>query len=152
MIAGRRWHLLAALWLASLGLAGCNSEAARRPMRGRVEIDGEAVTRGSIGFRPAPGNSGPAASAPIVDGEYQFSDETGPHDGPHRVVIDVEPPAEDDATSGTAASAPRKAAGARTRQAPGARAAANRPVRRHWEVDYTVPAGGECRRDFELEG
>ena len=127
------------LSLSFLLFVGCRSETDRRPMRGRVEIDGVAVTRGSIGFRPAPGNSGPAASAAIVDGEYRFTDETGPHDGPHRVVIDVQPP-----TAGDAASGPRKAAGART--------ASGGPGLRHFEVDYTVPAGGECHKDFELEG
>ncbi len=151
MIAGRRWQLAAALSLTSLLLAACGSQNDRRPMRGRVEVDGVAVPRGSIGFRPVAGNSGPAANAGIVDGAYRFTEETGPHAGPHRVVIQIEPPAGGEQGSGAGASRDRKAAGVGTRP-PRARAAGGPAARRHWELPYTVPAGGDYRKDFELEG
>jgi len=152
---GCRW-VLAASPLLLFVLSGCGSSAGRCPLYGRVEVDGAAVSHGSISFLPAPGNSGPAANTAIVDGEYRFTKESGPHCGPHRVVIDIDPyPGE--AAAGEKAGQHVKtvgntAAGARPRPPRPSRAKVTPTAKRHWEVEYTVPDNGDYGKDFELKG
>lgn len=147
--------VLAALTLSLFVFSGCGSSTGRCPLYGRVEVDGAAVAHGSISFLPAAGNAGPAANTAIVDGEYRFTKETGPHRGPHRVVIDVDPyPGE--AAAGQKAGQDGKAVG---NKAAGAQARLSRPPRgkvtptakRHWEIEYTVPENGDYGKDFELK-
>jgi len=147
--------VLAALSFSLLVFSGCGSSTGRRPLHGRVEIDGVAVTRGSISFLPAAGNPGPAANTVIVDGEYRFTGESGPYCGPHRVVIDIDPyPGEAAATGQEAGqdvkAVGKKAAGARARRPRPSRAKVTPTAKRHWEVEYTVPENGEYGKDFEL--
>lgn len=151
-----RW---VAVSLSLLLLSGCGSKTDRRALHGRVQIDGEAIAQGSISFLPAKGSSGPAANTAVVDGEYGFTDETGPYSGPHRVLIDVDPqprpdeaeeegPAEDvkaidvnAARAGAARSRPPRLRGEPTTKG---------STKRHWELEYTVPEDGENRKDFDL--
>lgn len=143
-------------------LSGCGSSADRRPLHGRVEIDGVAVERGSISLLPADGNSGPPANGSIVDGEYRFTTESGPCGGPHRVLIDVESLAREaratgqDAPGGVDTMDVKKVDLKRTGSglAPGgaSRGGDDEPAKRHWEMEFTVPEDGESRRDFNLEG
>ena len=157
MHAGRRRCGLAALSFSLVVVCGCGSSTDRRPLQGRVEIDGVAIERGSISLLPAAGNSGPAANAVIVDGEYRFTSESGPYGGPHRVLIDVDSEPGGDGTTGQDAPADVKAVdlkaiGARADRARPSRAAVKQTTKRHWEVEYTVPEDGETRKDFDLEG
>ncbi|HUT91276.1 MAG TPA: hypothetical protein VMY37_17385 [Thermoguttaceae bacterium] len=126
-------------------------------MQGRVAIDGVAVERGSISLLPAAGNSGPAANAVIVDGEYRFTTESGPYGGPHRVLIDVD--SEPGGNGATGQDDPAgvkavdvKAIGARAQRARPSRAPVEQTAKRHWEIEFTVPEKGEFCKDFDLKG
>lgn len=156
MHARRRPFGLAALWLSLVVLSGCGSSTDRRPLHGRVEVDGVAVARGSISLLPAAGNSGPAANGVIADGEYRFTTESGPYGGPHRVLIDVESlsgeeraPGQDG--PGDVQKVDVKRMGVRAQGGGPSRAGADATAKRHWELDFTVPEDGEARKDFHLE-
>ena len=156
MNAGRCRNALAALSLALLLCCGCGRSTARRPLHGRVEIAGVAVSRGSISLLPAAGNSGPAANAVILDGEYRFTGASGPHAGPHRVLIDIDARPGADQKTGKGAPGDVKrvdlgTANAAAERRPPSPAEVAKTTKRHWEVEYTVPESGECRKDFELE-
>jgi len=151
---GRRCGLAASSVLLLL-LCGCGPSTDRRPLHGHVKIDGVAIPHGSIRFLPAPGSSGPAASATIVDGEYRFTDESGPHDGPHQVWIDVDlhlGTGKAAGQQGTQAVKPANSKAIRPRfeqpRPPGAKI--EPPAKSRWEVEYTVPEDGVLRKDFDL--
>ncbi len=122
-------------------------------MQGRVDVDGTPIAHGSMSLLPAEGNSGPAANTTIVDGEYMFSHETGPHSGPHRVLIDVDTlpaagPAMEKNEAGQDFKAVNPRASRSARKAPQAK-----PVeKRRWELPYTVPLDGPVQKDFHLDG
>jgi len=134
------------------------SSTGRRPLHGRVQVDGVGIARGSISFLPAEGNSGPAANASIVDGKYSFTKETGPRGGPHRVLIDTfvppgqgdvpapEQPMRDMKKTDPTAFRERNAGLGPSAEQP------QRSAKRHWEVEYSVPEEGVDRKDFELSG
>jgi hypothetical protein len=121
-------------------------------------VDGVRVARGSITFLPVSGNLGPAANTSILDGKYRFTKQTGPSDGPHRVLIDMHSaPGQDDAaapeqpipdTNHTAAAVlPKRNAtsgGSMEQEPPSAE------IERRWELEYTVPERGSDRKDFDL--
>jgi hypothetical protein len=70
-------------------LVGCGNAGgvARLPVGGKVvRADGKPMS-GSISFLPAQGRSGPAATARLVDGKYQFDRSNGPTAGPSRVIV-----------------------------------------------------------------
>ena len=82
------------LWVAAVGwmavaTAGCSGsgEPARVPLGGRVELAGSPVASGSISLMPEEGHSGPAVTAVIEDGRYQFDRRRGPVAGPHKLVV-----------------------------------------------------------------
>jgi hypothetical protein len=54
---------------------------------GNVTRAGAPMAGGMICFRPAKGGPGPAATASIQAGRYQFDSTNGPVSGPHEVVI-----------------------------------------------------------------
>ncbi len=156
MHAVRRRYGLAALWLSLVVLSGCGSSTDRRPLHGRVEIDGVAVERGLISLLPAAGNSGPAANGVIVDGEYRFTTESGPYCGPHRVLIDVDSlHGEERATGqdgpGDIKTVDVKRTGVRAERSRPSREAVDETTKRHWQIEFTVPENGEPRKDFDLE-
>jgi hypothetical protein len=159
----RRGILLACLCVVSLcaaivhwGRSGASAD--RRPLHGRVQVDGVSVAHGSISFLPAAGNSGPAANASIVDGEYHFTKESGPRGGPHRVLIDIdslpgqdpapvpEPPMRDMKRIDASSFQERIAEHGPVTEQP------QRSTKRHWELEYEVPEDGADRKDFELSG
>jgi len=134
------------------------SSTARRSLHGRVQVDRVGIARGSISFLPTAENSGPAANTAIVNGEYRFSKETGPYCGSHRVLIDVDAPSgeEDVLTDHESAQVDKRIDGeaflARNKQLGSSRKQAKRTIKRHWEIEYTVPDDGEDRKDFDLSG
>ena len=81
------------LWLVALGLmissAGCGKKdrVTRLPLFGKVSTSNDEEINGSITFIPSEGFHGPAATATIANGEYQFNQENGPTAGPHQVIV-----------------------------------------------------------------
>lgn len=68
------WRLIG---LATLALcAGCNSSAETARLQGDVSFDGRPIEKGKIDFLPVDGTVGGAASAPILDGRYEFPPKT----------------------------------------------------------------------------
>jgi hypothetical protein len=59
-------------WLCLAGFAGCTfNGSTTAPVRGKVTLDGQPVTRGIVHFLP---DAGPAASGPLTaDGTYRLS-------------------------------------------------------------------------------
>jgi hypothetical protein len=159
----RRGLLIACLCVVSLCAAMVHfgrfgSSADRRPLHGRVQVDGVGVAHGSISFLPTAGNSGPAANGSIVNGEYNFTKESGPRGGPHRVLIDIDSlPGQDDEPIpaqpkrdmkriDTSAVQERRAEREPPTKQP------QRSSKRHWEVEYAVPEEAADQKDFELGG
>lgn len=159
----RRGLLIACLGIFSVGaaivhLAPLRASADRRPLHGRVQVNGVQIASGSISFLPAAGNSGPAANASIINGEYNFTEQTGPRSGPHRVLIDMyTPPGQAEAAASEQPVQDMKKVTASTLQDAKAKAKpadaeqTQRSTRRHWELEYTIP-NDEDRQDFGLEG
>jgi hypothetical protein len=74
-----------ALGLLLVVLGGCGGSAAPS-IHGKVTLDGEAVTQGSIAFLPT-GSGGPKAAAAIEQGAYTISSEDKLVPGKYRVEI-----------------------------------------------------------------
>ena len=70
-------------------LLGCADEnaAGRFVLSGTVTYDGEPISKGTIEFFPAAGNSGKPAGAEIIDGRYEVERTIGPELGKYQVVI-----------------------------------------------------------------
>jgi len=132
--AGRRSSLAAFFFAFVVGaLPGCsgNSEPARIPGSGHVDLNGLGVSDFSISYFPAEGLSGPVAATTIKEGEYTFTAQTGPAmPGPYRVVIE-EPV--------VPISRVERRNGAVKKEKP-----------RQWEFQYKVPENGPFSRDFDL--
>lgn len=83
---------IAAVIAASL-VAGCGDRS-NRPERaavhGRVTLDGQDISVGSIIFTPAAGSKGQPAGGAIQDGKYAIKAELGPTLGPQSVEIRCE--------------------------------------------------------------
>lgn len=78
--------VLAAALLAAL--VGCGASGPpRAAVKGRVTLDGQPLTEGSIHFVPVGQTKGPLAAARIVNGEYSLSRADGPVVGRVRVEI-----------------------------------------------------------------
>lgn len=159
----RRALLVACLCVVSLCAAMVHfgrfgSSADRRPLHGRVEVGGVGVARGSISFLPTAGNSGPAATASIVDGGYNFTKESGPHGGPHRVLIDIDLlPDQDEIALPEQSNRDMKRIDVSAFQERSAERGplteqTQRSTKRHWEVECGVPEEGGDRKDFVLDG
>ena len=80
---------IATLILALSVFSGCGGGdgAGRLPVGGRVVGPSQEAISGSLSFAPAPGRTGPGATASIVNGKYQFDQSDGPHAGTHEVII-----------------------------------------------------------------
>ena len=89
----------------------------------------------SISYLPKEDHQGPAATAGIEDGRYQFTEETGPAAGPHRVLIRTDPP------KGMMVQMLDE------QQPAGQSAPAGGP----WEFDVDVPPEGSFQKDFTLD-
>ena len=83
---GLGWSLMSLLIL--LLVVGCSS-GDRKGLRGTVTLDGEALSDGSIAFRPQRGTSGPTAGANIFDGEFVVKDDGGTFKGRFDVLINA---------------------------------------------------------------
>jgi hypothetical protein len=117
-----------ALVFVLLFACGCGDPGGGRvAFTGRVTRGGVPLERGSVAYLPKEGHAGPAASAEIVQGAYQFTTSDGPLPGPHRVLISVP-------------GLGNKSAGA---------AAPPQPTK--WESDVLVTAPGDFDADFDLE-
>jgi len=132
-------------------VVGCggSSGPSRQALSGSVQIGGVEIEKGAISFQPAPGNSGPAAIGSIEGGKYRFTSDTGPFPGPHKVVIDVDPPTQD-----SAAALPPGPKGQLVEQAASPprsrRQAVTTPSKVHFEQEYDVPNEGSSTKDFQL--
>lgn len=124
-----RCVVVAVLLLASLG---CNDSGSRVPLAGTVSQAGGDPVNGSITFIPADESAGPAATAAITDGRYQFDASTGPLPGRHRVTIEVK-------QDGT------KLEGLRKGEKPAGKGES------HFTFRVVVPSEGTTNRDFRLE-
>jgi hypothetical protein len=127
----------AAAWVLVLVVPGCfrGGGPDRIAVQGAVQMGGHPVAAGSISLLPDQGRRGPAATTSIVQGRFQFTKETGPDPGPHRVIVQL--------------SVPDKAsvlAGAGRRPGPGAR-----PAKTRWEFHVQVPGRGPFQYDVKLE-
>ncbi|TWU41816.1 hypothetical protein Poly41_01080 [Novipirellula artificiosorum] len=116
-------------------------------MSGKVEVDGHPIRSGSISFLPNRGTSGPAATTVIVDGQYVFSALNGPYQGPHQIMIGIDPVAID-------LSADQAKRGVAAKVTSGGDHSGNRPsdeAKRNWVAEYVVPGDGKAKRDFLLQ-
>jgi hypothetical protein len=88
-----RTKLAAPLLVLPLVAAGCGeSGPPRAPIAGRVTIGGAPLAAGRILFLPQAPTEGPAASAMVVDGEYNLTESDGPVVGSHRVEVEADLP------------------------------------------------------------
>jgi hypothetical protein len=84
----RRTAVLGILLGLGILLDGCGKGGARRlPVHGAVSLSNGENLSGSITFVPVAGSPGPAATAALSDGRYQFNRSDGPAAGPHRVTV-----------------------------------------------------------------
>jgi len=75
------------LGLGSLAVGCGKGGVARLPVHGAVSLSNGETLNGSITFVPVEGGKGPAATASLSDGRYQFDRQNGPAAGPHRVIV-----------------------------------------------------------------
>jgi len=70
-------------------VSGCGKgkRVERLAVRGTVVLRSGEKLSGSITFLPAEGRGGPAATAALVDGRYEFDRGNGPTAGPHQVIV-----------------------------------------------------------------
>lgn len=130
--------LLALLALASLVSAtGCSGgdRLDRIPVHGTVRLSAGPATSGSISLLPEAGRKGPAATASIRAGHFEFTKQDGPVAGPHRVIVQLGLP---DKATVLADQAKR----------PGS---SGRPAKTRWELRVDIPAGGPFQYDVTLE-
>src|SRR5262245_29306401 len=77
-----------ALLVLGLSMMGCSDNLPKRaPVKGMITYKGKSVPQGTIMFQP---DDGPAATAPIKDGQYvlkTFRDGDGAVLGKHRVTV-----------------------------------------------------------------
>jgi hypothetical protein len=132
----------AALLVTVLALlpAGCGkAELGRLPVYGSVSCSSGEKLSGSISFLPDKGNSGPAATTGLVNGEYHFDRNNGPTAGTHRVVIN-KITHDRQATRALPPRGPRTDSGASAVE-----------EKTSWTLSADVPAGGPYRFDFKVE-
>lgn len=80
-------------WLILLVLAaGCGGSTWHRvPLQGAVTLDGSPAPDAGVMFLPSGQTHGPAVTAPVRDGSYQFSRSNGPVAGAHEVRLLLAP-------------------------------------------------------------
>ncbi|MCU0879510.1 MAG: hypothetical protein MUF06_17160 [Pirellulaceae bacterium] len=77
--------------LTPVAAAGCGGDGLNRgAVAGRVTLGGAPLAKGRILFVPVSPNSGPAASAIVVDGQYTLDRAAGPIVGQNRVEVEAE--------------------------------------------------------------
>ncbi len=78
------WSKRLADWLS---VSGFLSNGARMPVQGKVSIDGQPLSYGTIAFIPLAGPGKATAVARVRNGEFQLDDKTGPEVGECQVLI-----------------------------------------------------------------
>jgi hypothetical protein len=131
------WCLLA----LGVAMAGCGQRGGvvRLPVYGSVTSSGEEKPSGTITFLPAEGQSGPAATAALVDGQYRFDQADGPTAGPHRVIVKRTLSKDPSETPGNA----------RPPAIPG-KTPAGDGQKTDWTLSVDVPAAGPYQCDLKL--
>jgi hypothetical protein len=87
-----RYIALLLIALAVATAVGCGeSGLARAPVRGQILLAGQPLKQGRILFTPQAPNTGPVASAVVVNGAYQLSAQDGPVLGNNRVQVEATP-------------------------------------------------------------
>ncbi len=66
---------------------GCGPADRRQAVTGSVTLDGKALSRAIINFRPAPGNQSNSAGAGLEDGEFKIAANQGLLPGDYKVII-----------------------------------------------------------------
>lgn len=82
--------MLLLTFLTLVSQAGCSKAdgPVRFAVAGKVTSDGTPLPSGLIRFVPKSENAGPGAMTNITDGTFQFTADTGPVEGDHRVEIE----------------------------------------------------------------
>lgn len=135
-----RWWLMLML-LCSPMITGCSQEEAieKATVSGTVTYNTKPVEKGEIRFIPKAGTVGPMALGVITNGDYAVTAAGGVPIGAHKVEItayvDLPKPA----------NAPPIAPTPREQYIP-------EKYNTKSELEFTVPSGGETKKDFALEG
>lgn len=151
--------------LLAVFAGGCGGDTSqRKALSGTVTVDG-ANAKGLLSFFPTDGNQGPAASAVVIDGAYQFTTDNGPFQGAHRVVFAMENPpaappvvAAEEAESGAAVEPePAELGGKQALVATPDRRRSRKTTSSNeektqvygkWERKHDVPSEGNLEKDF----
>ncbi|MDA0836007.1 MAG: hypothetical protein O3A29_22270 [Planctomycetota bacterium] len=135
----RRWLLL--MMMCSPFMTGCSRkvEIEKTTVSGTVTYNAQPIEKGEIRFIPKAGTEGPMATGAIVNGDYTVTAAGGVPIGDHKVEIMayIELP--------KPANAPPIAPTPREQYIP-------EKYNTKTELDFTVPSGGETKKDFALEG
>ena len=68
-------------------IVGCSRGDGRLAVSGSVTLDGQPLERGSVNFRPAPGNQAPSSGGTIDQGEFTLPTAHGLKPGEYLVTI-----------------------------------------------------------------
>lgn len=66
---------------------GCGQADRRQAVTGSVTLDGKALSRAIINFRPAPGNQSSSAGAGLEDGNFKIAAKQGLLPGDYKIII-----------------------------------------------------------------
>lgn len=143
-----QWFCAAAMIL--LAVAGCSSNQPERvALRGGVQFGGGMLAAGRIHFIPTGATKGPAATAVIREGFYEFDRLNGPLVGTHRVEIESQPQVDfaiDDEAAFAAAAA---------KMSPNKSVLPKEPIparyNRQSELSATIERGKTASLDFFLD-
>jgi len=86
VLARREAPLLLAVVLVA-PMVGCSGGDGRLAVKGTVTLDGQPLERGSINFRPAPGNQAPSSGGTVRNGEFALPAAHGLKPGDYLVTI-----------------------------------------------------------------
>lgn len=130
LLAAVAWALLALLPACSGG-----DGLDRIPLRGTVQSGSAPLRAGAISLLPEQGHPGPAVTTLIAQGRFEFTRETGPVAGPHRVIVQASLPGKSAMLAGAAAHGTGPQAPPKTR----------------WELRAVVPDREPFQCDLKLE-
>lgn len=78
--------------LICVAVLGCGEPRNRVAVGGNVTVDGKALPKGSIIFKPASKEAGPQTAATIDNGTYRLDAKQGPGVGKYNVLIYADQP------------------------------------------------------------
>ena len=121
-------------------LSGCGKrkQVERQAVRGTVVLRSGEKLNGSITFLPAEGRPGPAATATLVDGSYEFDRGNGPTAGLHQVIVKLVIP--------KGAMMEKRSKKPRSREA-----LPETEPKMEWTLTVNVTDDGAFQRDFTLD-